>query len=316
VTRGFAALLPALFSLLGHAAEYAPVTHRPVPVKVSAHGYYVQGQPGVASAANEGFNSNAGFVVTAEGVVVIDALGTRSLGYELIRAIRQVTSRPIRRVIVTHYHADHVYGLQAFKAEGAEIWAHRSASEYLQSEGAARLAQRRKDLAPWVDDETHLVPPDRVLDGTTTFKLGGLTFDAIHMGPAHAPDDLVVVVREEGLLYAGDIMFSGRIPFVGNADSGRWLETSARLLALKPRVMVPGHGKVSNDPARDLELTREYLIYLRSAMRKAVDDLMPFEQAYTQTDWSRFAGLPAFDAANRINAYGTYLLLEREALKR
>jgi glyoxylase-like metal-dependent hydrolase (beta-lactamase superfamily II) len=316
VSRALAAWVLALLSLTAHAAEYAPVTRRPVAVQVSPHGYYVQGQPGVASYVNEGFNSNAGFVVTSDGVVVIDALGTRSLGYELIREIRQVTTQPIRRVIVTHYHADHVYGLQAFKTEGAEIWAHRSANEYLEGEGAARLAQRRKDLAPWVDEDTRLVPPDRVLDGSTSFTMGGLTFDAIHMGPAHAPDDLVVVIREEGLIYSGDIMFTGRIPFVGSADSSRWLETTARLLALKPRIMVPGHGKVSNDPARDLELTREYLTYLRSAMRNAVDDLMPFDEAYARTDWSRFAGLPAFDAANRINAYGTYLLLEREALKR
>jgi len=80
--------------------------------------------------------------------------------------------------------------------------------------------------------------------------------------------------------------------------------------------MVTGHGAVSRDPQKDLALTRDYLMYVREVMGKAVEDLTPFEEAYAKTDWSRFAKVPAFDAANRINAYGTYLLMEREALQR
>lgn len=320
MTRRVAAFAALLFALNApaavHAAEHAPVKNRPMPVKVSARTYYVQGHPGAASVANEGYNANAGFVVTSDGVVVIDALGTPAHGYELIRAIRQLTSQRIRRVIVTHYHADHVYGLQAFKEEGAEIWAHRHALDYLEREGPQRLTQRRRDLSPWVDENTRLVPPDRLLEGNASFTLGGVTFDVVHMGPAHAPDDLVVVVREDGVLFSGDIMFTGRIPFVGPADSRRWLETMSKLLALKPRVMVPGHGRVSTNPAADLALTRDYLAHLRAVMGKAVEDFIPFEEAYQKADWSRYANLPAFESANRINAYGTYLLMERESLAR
>ena len=297
-----------------------PVTLKPVtlkPVQVSAHAWYVQGQPGVASADNQGFNSNAGFVVTPEGVVVVDALGTPALGRELLRAIRAVTDKPIRRVIVTHYHADHFYGLAAFKQAGAEVWAHSAARDYLESgEGAARLEQRQRDLAPWADDMKALVAPDRWLEGDATFTLGGITLDLIYMGPAHAPDDLVVVVRNDQTLFSGDILFSGRVPFVGNADSKRWLATMDRLLALKPAIMVPGHGSVSKNPARDLAFTREYLIYLREVMGRAVEDMVPFEDVYRQTNWKRFEAVPAFDAANRINAYGTYLLMERESLEK
>lgn len=298
------------------AADYPPVKGTPVPIRVGKHGYYVQGQGGPATAANEGYNSNAGFVVTAEGVVVVDALGTPSLGYELINAIRRVASQPIRRVIVTHYHADHVYGLQAFKEIGAEIWAHRGGREYLEREAQARLEQRRQALAPWVNAHTRVIPADRWLDGNETFTLGGLTFDLIHLGPAHSPEDLVVVVREEQLIFSGDIIFTGRIPFVGAADSKRWLATLDELLKLKPKIMVTGHGRVSTEPARDLTLTRDYLRYLRETMGKAVEDFVPFEEAYRRTDWSRYSGLPAFDAANRVNAYGTYLLMERESLQR
>ena len=286
------------------------------PIKVTDRVYYLQGKPGIASAENEGFNSNAGFVVTDDGVVVVDALGTPALGEALVKAIRSVTSKPIRRVVVTHYHADHFYGLKPLKDAGADIWAHVAGRDYLAGEGQRRLEQRARDLFPWVDDKMPLVPADRWLERDERFELGGLRFEVTYMGPAHAPDDVIVVVPSEGVIFSGDILFAGRIPFVGEADSKRWLERIDQLLALKPQLMVTGHGPVSRDPQKDLALTRDYLRYLREVMGKAVEDLTPFEEVYARTDWSRFAKVPTFDAANRINAYGTYLLMEREALRR
>ncbi|WP_157278185.1 MBL fold metallo-hydrolase [Methyloversatilis thermotolerans] len=287
------------------------------PVQVGPHSWYVQGDSGPASLANEAFNSNAGFVVTGDGVVVIDALGSPALGQALVAAIRGVTDQPIRRVLITHYHADHFYGLQAFKAVGAEVWAHRAGREYIEGEeGRARLEQRRRDLDPWVDANTRLVPADLWLEGDTSFRLGALTFELVYMGPAHAPDDMVVIVREDRVVYSGDILFIGRIPFVGDADSRRWLATMDQLLALRPGTLVTGHGPASTDPARDLAMTRDYIGYLRSEMGKAVAEFVPFDEAYARTDWSRWQKVPAFDAANRINAYGTYLRMEQEVLGR
>jgi glyoxylase-like metal-dependent hydrolase (beta-lactamase superfamily II) len=299
------------------SADYPPIKAKLTPIEVTPRVYYVRGQAGVASTANEAFNSNAGFVVTDEGVVVIDALGSPALGNALLGAIRAVTPKPVKRVIVTHYHADHFYGLAPFKDAGAEVWAHRAALEYLDGgEAQRRLQQRATDLFPWVDDKTPLVRADRWLDEDTTFTLGGVRFDIHHLGPAHSPEDLIVVVPQEGVVFVGDILFAGRIPFVGEADSQRWLERIGKLLELKPRLMVTGHGEVSRDPARDLALTRDYLVYLRQVMGKAVEDFVPFDEAYAKADWSAFAKVPAFEAANRINAYGTYLLMERELLKK
>jgi glyoxylase-like metal-dependent hydrolase (beta-lactamase superfamily II) len=136
------------------------------------------------------------------------------------------------------------------------------------------------------------------------------------LGPAHSPEDVIVVVPGEGVVFVGDVLFAGRIPFVGEADSRRWLERIDALMQLEPRVMITGHGEVSRDPRRDLALTRDYLRFLRGAMGKAVEEFVPFDEAYAKTDWSRFSGLPAFDAANRVNAYGTYLLMEKELLAR
>lgn len=287
------------------------------PLRVTDNVYYVQGRPGVASAANEGFNSNAGFVVTPAGVVVIDALGTPDLGKALIAAIRKVTKQPIKRLILTHYHADHYYGAVAFKRAGVEIWAHRSALPYLQSgEAERRREQRAKDLFPWVDERMPIVRADRWLEDVTRFELGGVAFEVRHVGPAHAPDDAIVVLPRLGIVFSGDLLFAGRIPFVGDADSRRWLARIEELMALRPKAIVTGHGPMSSDPARDLALTRDYLVYLRAAMGKAVEDFVPFEEAYAATDWSRFSSVPVFEPANRVNAYGTYLLMERELLKR
>ena len=304
-----------LVTLLGPCIAWAADEIVLVPQQVSPHGWFFQGDSGMAAAANRGFMSNAGFVVTSDAVIVFDALGTPPLGRAMIAAIRRITPLPITRVIVSHYHADHVYGLQAFKAEGAAIWAYRKGEAYFTSGVAAeRLAQRRADLAPWVDADTRVVPPDLWLDGDTDFRQGGLTFRLVWSGGAHSPEDLMMYVVEDRLLYCGDLVFAGRIPFVGNADSKGWLKAMDRMLALDPAVVVTGHGAVSRDVRRDLTTTRDYLVYLRAAMSRGVKELEPFDDVYARTDWSRFQDLPAFAAANRINAYGTYLLLEQEEL--
>src|SRR3954467_15584376 len=190
-----------------------------VPQRVSEHCWFFQGAAGVASAENKGFMSNAGFVVTDAGVIVFDALGTPALGRAMIVAIGKVTRQPIRRVIVSHYHADHIYGLQEFKKVGAEIWAQSKAKLYLASPQAAeRLAQRRTELFPWVDERTSIVPPDVWVDGDTDFRYGGLTFRLLYSEGAHSPEDIMMYVAEDRVLYAGDLVFAGRVPFVGNAD--------------------------------------------------------------------------------------------------
>jgi len=178
-----------------------------------------------------------------------------------------------------------------------------------------RLAQRRNDLFPWVDNDTRVVPPDVWLDGDTDFRMGGLTFRIIYSHGAHSPEDVMLYVVEDKLLFAGDLIFAGRVPFVGSADSAGWLAAMDRMIALSPTVVVPGHGPASRDVARDLSTTREYLAYLRETMGEAARDLTPFDDAYARTDWSRFRGLPAFEQANRTNAYGTYLLMEQELLR-
>ncbi|WP_443082817.1 MBL fold metallo-hydrolase [Variovorax sp. WDL1] len=283
-------------------------------IEVAKDVWFVQGEAALGSSANRNFISNAGFVVTEQGVVVVDALGSPTLAEELIKEIRRVTPQPVKYVILTHYHADHVYGLQAFKATGATVLAQAQGREYLTSDTARlRLEASRKDLFPSIDENTRLVPADRWLDGKeTTLKLGSFEFLIRHVGAAHTPEDVVVYVRERKVLFAGDLVFRGRVPFVGQADSRQWIDSLGTLIALKPRIVIPGHGPVSENPIPDLELTRDYLVYLRKSMSEAAANLEPFEEAYARVDWSRYEHLPLFRAANRINAYNTFLLMEQQ----
>lgn len=292
------------------AQEPPPMAAR----QVSASAWYVEGLSALGSPANQNFISNAGFVVTPKGVVVIDALGSPALAQRLLAEIRRHTDQPVTHVILTHYHADHIYGLQVFKAAGAKVLAHEAGRSYLHSDTAKlRLETSRTELAPWIDPNTQLASADEWLTGESELVVGGTRLQIKPVGPAHTAEDLVVYLPAERVLFAGDLVFRGRIPFVGQADSGSWIKALNTLLGLDTVAVVPGHGPMSTAARPDMELTRDYLAYLRETMGRAARDLEPFEDAYRQADWSRFEHLPLFRAANRMNAYNTYLLMEQQA---
>ena len=281
---------------------------------VAPNVYYVQGVSALGSPANQNFISNAGFVVTNDSVVVIDALGSPALAEELVAKIRQITPKPISTVILTHYHADHIYGLQVFKALGAKIVANGMAKEYINSDTARlRLEASRTELAPWINADTKMVNADQwIAQDAVPLSVGGTDFVLQHMGPAHTPEDTAVFLPQTGVLFIGDVVFRNRIPYVGQADSRHWITALDALLKLPVKVMVPGHGPASDEPRKDMQMTRDYLEFLRTSMAKAAQNLDPFDDAYKATDWSRFEGYPLFKEANRMNAYNTYLLMEQE----
>lgn len=302
-----------LLSFAGAASAQGAAARAVTPQRVSPSAWFVQGEAALGSPANRNFISNAGFVVTREGVVVVDALGSPALARELLAQIARITPLPVTHVVVTHYHADHVYGLQEFRKAGARILAQRGALEYIHSEtAAARLRASRVELAPWIDESTTLVMPDEWIDGPTDLVVGGTRLRLLPVGPAHTPEDVVVLFEAEKVMFAGDIVFRGRVPFVGQADSRHWIAALDTLLAMAPEVVLPGHGEASTTARADLQLTRDYLAYLRETMGAAARQMEPFDEAYARVDWSRFEHLPLFRAANRMNAYNTYLLMERQ----
>ena len=283
-------------------------------IKVSEHVYYVQGAPGTAT-QNHGFISNAAAVVTDDGVILLDTLGSPALAELFLQKLRKVTDKPVKKVILSHYHADHIYGLQVFKDMGAEIIAPAGAEDYLNSENAPNiLEERRTSLAPWVNADTRLVKPDRYVEGNEEIVLGGVTLKLIFNGKAHSDGDQSVLVEPDGVLLIGDLIFEGRVPYVGDANTKVWLERLKEMEQGKLTAMVPGHGSMSKKPQEVIKLTVKYIEYLREKMGKAVEDMTPFDEAYEATDWGDFIHLPAFEAANRKNAYQVYLSMERESM--
>jgi glyoxylase-like metal-dependent hydrolase (beta-lactamase superfamily II) len=306
-------------------AAYPPST---IPLKIDQVPgkpiYYSTGNPGVPGKDNEGNTSNAGFVVTSDGVVVFDALGTPSLGWALLQQIGKVTDKKIRYVIASHFHADHIYGLQAFKDHtDAVIIAQERAGEYKENEETAdekanaRLDQRRGVLFPWVDKNTRVVPPDITFRDRMTIALGDKRLTLLYAGPAHSSSDMMMLVESDGVLFAGDIVQNSRIPHMNSDDvsTTQWLAALAEVEKLDPKFIIPGHGKASTGAKQAIAFTRDYIQYLRGAMAKAVQDWTDFDAAYQQTDWSKYRDMPAFAANNRGNAYRIYLELEQSQFK-
>jgi glyoxylase-like metal-dependent hydrolase (beta-lactamase superfamily II) len=286
--------------------------------------YYTLGNPGIPSHDNEGNTSNAGFIVTSDGVVVFDSLGTPSLGWNLLEAIRKLTDLPVRYNVVSHYHADHIYGLQAFKDHTSSlVVAQERATEYREDEETSgeraeqRLDQRRQALAPWVDDNTRVVPPDITFKEQATLYLGGKRFVLIYAGPAHSASDSMMMVEPDGVLFAGDVVQNGRIPFMNadDVDTANWLRSLEKVEKLDLKFIIPGHGHPSTDAKDAIAFTRDYITYVRAAMGKAAADWDDFDSAYGRTDWSRYKNMPAFDSNNRGNAYRVYLEMEHTQFK-
>jgi glyoxylase-like metal-dependent hydrolase (beta-lactamase superfamily II) len=306
-------------------SPYAPIT---TPLKIDQVPgkpiWYSTGNPGVPGKDNEGNTSNGGFVVTSDGVVVFDALGTPSHGWALLERIRNVTDKKIRYVVASHYHADHIYGLQAFKDHtDAVVVAQERAGEYKENEETAdekanqRLDQRRGVLFPWVDKNTRVVAPDITFRDRMTIVVGDRRLTLLYAGPAHSSSDMMMLVEPDGVLFAGDIVQNGRIPHMNSDDvsTTRWLAALGEVEKLDAKFIIPGHGKASTQAKEAIAFTRDYIQYMRSAMATAVKDWTDFDAAYEKTDWSKYRDMPAFAANNRGNAYRIYLELEQSQFK-
>jgi glyoxylase-like metal-dependent hydrolase (beta-lactamase superfamily II) len=328
--KRFAAAMLVFSACLATAADAQTPPYPPtaIPLKIDQVPgkpiWYSTGNPGVPGKENEGNTSNAGFVVTSDGVVVFDALGTPSHGWALLQQIRKVTDKKIRYVIASHYHADHIYGLQAFQDHtDAVIVAQERAGEYKENEETAdekanaRLDQRRGVLFPWVDKNTRVVPPDITFRDRMTIALGDKRLTLLYAGPAHSSSDMMMLVEPDGVLFAGDIVQNSRIPHMNSDDvsTTQWLAALSEVEKLDPKFIIPGHGKASTQAKEAIAFTRDYIQTVRSAMAAAVQDWADFDAAYAATDWSKYRDMPAFATNNRGNAYRIYLELEQSQFK-
>lgn len=296
-------LLPAIADLPAAAIE-------PLPVEEVAPGIFVHhGRHEMATAENFGGIANLGFIVGAQAVGVVDTGGSLAQGQALLAAIRRITDLPIRYVINTHFHPDHIFGNAAFRGEAVTFVAHARLPRAL----AARAESYMKGLQQALGAAaagTDIVMPDRLIETEEVIDLGGRPLLLTAYPPAHTEADLTITDLTTQTLFAGDLVFLERIPVIDGSIRG-WLQVTDEMRRRDVARVVAGHGPVSAAWPSALEGQTRYLGRLLRQMRiflsagggleKAIDTLgieerdqwQLFEQyhgrnvtaAYTELEW-------------------------------
>lgn len=269
---------------------------------------------------NRGWNGNAGFVVTNDGVVVIDALGSPKLGRRMIATIRGVTTRPIRYLILTHNHPDHAYGAVAFRRlGGVTIVGHKGLLKYLDSDRIGHSVAYRKAFIPTDMAGFEAVRPDVLVDvprfSSYDFRLGGKHFQVYNAGHHHSYGDLVVNQVEDHIVWISDLAFNHRVTFMADGSSQQALEGQDWLLKhfAGARLMVPGHGSAQTSPFPMVSATHEYVQRLRRTMGRAVEEGVDLQEAVDGGDFPEWRGERLYHLNHRANLNFVYREME-EAL--
>lgn len=305
-------VLPGAAAARRAASDADPVA--PYAARRLAPGVYVV--PGDSGRGSEG-RPNAGFVVTDDGVVVIDALGSPLQGERLVRTVRAATARPIRWLILTHHHPDHHFGAVALRRAGARVIAHPERGSLATAPGdedavaawTRVVGAREMRGFRWAD------VPDVPVTRDTTLRIGGRTIVVSHPGPAHTPGDLEVWLPDARVLFAGDLLVEDGVTMLVDGNSAVLLRALAAIDSLDPRVVVPGHGRIPAEPRALVAATRHYVDSLRAAVRAAVARGQPMSRV--------LAGMRPVDPDRPVsrasreqrNAVRVYLEAEREAMR-
>jgi glyoxylase-like metal-dependent hydrolase (beta-lactamase superfamily II) len=293
---------------------------QPLPwYRIGENTFFLYGNIATVDEKNRGWNGNAGFIVTPEGVIVIDALGTPRLGHRLIATIRQVTDQPIRYVIITHNHPDHAYGSAAFQGlDGVTIITHKGSLEYTRSDVMTRSVDYRRELLGDDMEGFEPVKADLYLDiprfGSHRISLGGQLIDIYNTGRHHSYGDLVVHQVKDNILWISDLAFNQRTTFLGDGDSRQILEAQDWLMNRfsDAKLMVPGHGSAQRPPFPMVEKTHRYVERLREAMRAAVENDIPLMDAVDQADFPDWRDTRLYESNQRANANFIYREMEQQ----
>lgn len=192
------------------------------------------------------YDQQIGVVLGDGEALVIDTRTTPRQARELIADIGRLTPFPVRQVVDTHWHYDHVFGNHDFRP--ATIWGHERCRSRLIENGErqrAWLATSAPDLA--ADVESLVIdPPDRTFDGAAAIEVGGRRVELTYLGRGHTDADIVVVVPDADIVFAGDLLENDAVPYFGDGYPIDWPATVERLLGLVSGPVVPGHGSIGD----------------------------------------------------------------------
>jgi glyoxylase-like metal-dependent hydrolase (beta-lactamase superfamily II) len=274
--------------------------------------YAFVGDKGARTLDNEGLNANLGLVVTSAGAVLIDSGATYQSARQIHDAVKAVTPQPVKWVFNTGGQDHRWLGNGYFKAQGAEIIAHAAAEADMVNRGNDHLVGLKATLGAKADGTVPTLPTRWLAGNDERLELGGVVFEFKHRGGAHTPGDTLVWLPQKNLLFTGDVVYVNRmLGVLPVSQTKKWLETFAVIEQLNPKVLVPGHGDVT-DVATARADTQAYLLALRAHMKKAVDDGVDVSAAVKSFDAAPFMRL--LNAAELMpgNASRTYLEIERE----
>jgi glyoxylase-like metal-dependent hydrolase (beta-lactamase superfamily II) len=299
-----APLMFALFSAQAVALQLSPV-------QVAPGVYAFIGETGMRTYENEGMNANAGFIVSKAGVVVVDSGPSYQVAKAMHAAIKKITQQPVKYVINTGGQDHRWLGNGYFKEQGAQIIASSKALPDMQERGAVQLAGLKSELREKING-TQIVYPERLIEQKESLKLDGTEVQILYFHGGHTPGDSVVWLPKSRTLFSGDHIYVDRLLGVlAFSNSKDWLASFEELEKLKPKVIIPGHGQACdlNKAQRD---TKDYLLLLRTHMRKAIDSGLEMQKAIDTLDQSAFRNLENFDLLKGGNASRVYLEMEAE----